>query len=227
MISTDTKTPHRFTPPWHKPAEGEAAPDAPVYLIRAGNVIERGLLEAELAGEYRAGPVYDFELLAAFAEGVTALLDDAGEAEQLVSLAEADALKQEIAGEERSALADARNLLAEHWPNYRALTARLARRNQLAGVLAFRRFCVGWENVEAEFARGVDGLVTMDAIGALDPLDLKVAGLFAFDLLYAGGQEKNSSRPSKSDAAPRTSPSAAPSREGGKSPAKGGRKTRS
>ena len=57
MISLSTSAPVRWSPPWREGAAG-----APVYLIRAGSVIEREMLEAELAGEHRAGKVFDFHV---------------------------------------------------------------------------------------------------------------------------------------------------------------------
>lgn len=226
MIVT-SKAPIRFVPPWLRPQDGPAPADAPTYLIRAGDVIERGMLEAELAGEHRAGPVYDFQLLAAFAGGIAALMPDDPDAERLIDLQRAEASGQKLPDDDARALVRARDVLTEHWPEYRALAAQIARRDQLAGILAFRRFCVGWENVPGTYARGADGLVTMDALAAVDPVELRVAGLHAFELLYAGGQEKNSSPPSKSGGDHRTSPSDEPSPAAGGSRSKTGRKTRS
>jgi len=218
MLST--KDAQRHTPSW---LSGEKAP---VYLIRPGSVIERSLVEAELAGEYQAGRVFAFELLEAFQKGVRALLPDDPEADQLVSLAAAEAGGETLSAEEARQVADARVALGEHWPDYRALNARIARRKEIAPVLALRRFCVGWENVEVPFARGPDGLVTLDALARLDPLEMLSAGNHAYGLLFPGELEGNSPPPSQSDDGPTTSTSDAPSPAAGKSKARSGRKTR-
>jgi hypothetical protein len=226
MIAIST-APIRFIPPWYEAED----PQAPVFHIRAGSVTERALLEAELSGEYRAAMVYDFQLASAFAEGISALLADDPGRDELIALSISAAAGDDLAPIEALRVAQARAILADHWPAYRSLLAQLARRSQLLPLIALRRFCTGWENVTNDdhpvpFMRGADGLVTSDAAGALPHLVLKVAGHRAYELLYAGAQSKNSDAPSKSgDAAP-TSPLARP-KKGGRSRAITGRKTRS
>lgn len=238
MILTSTTEKVRFTPAAHADKPGP-----PVYLLRAGSVIERGQLEAELAGPYRAGRVYGYELRAAIQSGVATLLaGDAGqdrmfelvarEEEAMTAAAEAIAAGQTPAettlnADEQRALAEMRRILAEHWPEYRELVAQLERRRELAPVLAFRRFCAGWENVGTTFARGPDGLVSDTALRGLSEFDIIAAGNYAYGLLYAGGQEGNSVPPYASASGPATSSSDALSPAAdGTSPAKGGRRTR-
>jgi hypothetical protein len=126
---------------------------------------------------------------------------------------------------ERQQLIDARAVLSEHWPEYRELRAQAARREALIPLLAFRRFCTGWENVAEPFERGPDGLVSLAAIGKLPALELRTVGTFAYRLLSPAGELGNFARPSSSDSGPATSSSDAPSPVAGKSPAKGGKKT--
>lgn len=229
MIATST-APVRFVPSWFDADD----PASPVFYLRAGSVIERGLLEAELSGEYRAAPVYDFQLAGAFADGIAALLADDPGRDTLIALAASEAALKEgetLDATERQMLAQARAILAEHWPAYRSLLAQLARRRQLLPLVALRRFCAGWENVTNDdrpvaFARGLDGLVSLDAAGALPELVMKVVGAYAYDLLYPGAHLKNSAAPAKSAAARRTSRSGAASQGAGKSRAKNTRKTR-
>jgi hypothetical protein len=195
MIGTSTKEPIPFTPSW---LEGQQ--DAPVYLLRHGSVIERGLMEAELSGEHRAGPVHSYELRAAFLEGVRSLLDDDPDLDRIIEIEqiEADLVSDAAEGNEPKSLSDsdaqilagAREVLSEYRPAYRSLQARMQRRAQIAPIVAMKRFCVGWENTGIAFARGKDGRVTDDALAAIDPLQLRVAGARAFSLQY-GGQEKN------------------------------------
>lgn len=215
MIPTTTDA-VRFVLPMFEPDDDKA----PAFFLRAGNVNERQALEAELAGDYRAGRVYDFELAACFAEGVAELMADDPGRDALLSLAEAEdnlAEGERLPAAERQMLAKAREILAEHWPEYRSLMAQANRRRQFKPLVAFRRFCVGWENVQqasnaklpAVHAAGPDKLVTLFATAQIKPLWLTIAGNRAYDLLYPTDQEKNSDAPSKSDEGPATSNSGA------------------
>jgi hypothetical protein len=190
MILLDTKTPLRWTPPWR---ENDA--DAPVYLIRAGSVIEREQVEAELAGEHRAGRVYAFQIQAAFSKGVDTLLaDDEAGAARLKEVVGAEAgLKdgETLPEDEAAMLAAARDVLAEHYPPYRALLAQEQRREAMAPIVAFRRFVVGWENVAAVYARGPDGLVKLTSLEGVDAFEMRLAGRTAYGLLYGGGAAGN------------------------------------
>lgn len=217
MIVTSTSQPVPFTPPWRETDE-----NPPRYFFRAGDVIARGLFEAELAGEYRAGIVYDFQLLAEFRAGIDHLLADHDDRGVLIDLAQAEADGEALTAADLSRLVRARELLAEHWPAFAALQARAERRAALAPVLAFRRFCIGWENLDEAFARGADGLVDAKAMRAVPPLDLQTAGSFAYGLLYGGTQRGNSSAPAKSEGGRRTSRSGAKSRAAGSSPESAG-----
>lgn len=222
MISLSTREPQRFTPLWR---QSEAEP--PVFLLRAGSVIERATLEAELAGQYQAGRVFAFELLQAFADGVNHLLAGDEGRHEVLALAQSEAGGETLAPAEAQMLAEVRDVLAEHWPAYRALRTRMERRREIAPILAFRRFCVGVENVGIAFARGADGLVKLDVVGAIDPLELMAAGNASYAALYAGDQSGNSPRPSKSVEGQTISNSGAASSGDGTSPAGGGRKARS
>lgn len=215
MISTTT-APVRFVPPMFDADD----PASPVFFLRPGNVNERQSLEAELAGDYRAGRVYDFELAACFAEGVAELMAGDPGRDALLSLIDAEANLapgERLPAAERQMLAQAREILSEHWPEYRALMARANRRAQFRPLVAFRRFCVGWENVPraddaaalAVHAVGIDRLVTLEAVAQVTPLWLQLAGIRAYDLLYPEEQEKNSGAPSKSDDGHETSSSGA------------------
>lgn len=218
MLST--KNAERFIPEWLK-----GQPGAPVYLLRRGDVLERASLEAELTGEYQAGRVFSFELLEAFTGGVKALADP-DDHERLIALAHAEAGgADDLALDEKQLLADAKAELARYWPAFRDLTARMNRRREFAPLLAFRRFCVGWENVSAPFSRGHDGLVAPEALIRLDPLELASAGHQAYGYLYPGDQEGNSEQPSPSDESPLPSTSDAPPPAAGTSTGSGGKKT--
>ena len=197
MILTSTTEAARYTPP---PLQAE--PDAPVVLLRAGSIIERGQMEAELAGQYQAGRVLGYELRIAIREGVIALLGDDPELDHLLGLidVEAEGNADTLADADKRLLAEVRKTLAEHWPDYRDLVAQLERRREIAPIVAFRRFCTGWENVDAEFKRGRDGLVEEGCLRGLDVFTLRFTGNQAYALQYAADQEGNSSRAAPSAA---------------------------
>jgi len=223
MISTSITTTEPFTPPWLK----DKTP-LPVFHLRAGSVIERGQMEAELAGEHRAGRVFDFELRQAATEGVSALLADDPDLDQVLGLLAAEGEAEEdgapkLSDADRRQLAQVREILAEHWAPYRSLVGRAERRREIAPIVALRRFCTGWDNCKSDtgkpvaFRRGPDGQVTSAALGELSQLEMMVAGNRAFSLQYGWGQEGNSERPSPSDDGQQTSGSGSTSTADGKS----------
>lgn len=221
-----SKTPIPYVPELFGATDSEA----PTFLIRPGDAIERAQLEAELAGECRAGLVYEGELHRAFTEGVTTLMQGDDGLEELLALAAAEAALGEgevLPATDRQILARAREVLAEHWPEYGLLLAQQKRRAVMLPLFAFRRFVVGWENIpEARpFAAGLDKLVTLDATGSIPSGLLTLAGFHAYKMLRAGTQLKNSVPPLKSGGTQETSISGARSRRGGASPTRKGRTT--
>lgn len=242
MILTTTTAAVPFTPDWLA-----GKPDAPVFLLRAGSLIERGQMEAELAGEHRAGPVFYFEVHAAIQADINLLLADdpeRGRALELVELErvyETDKAEALAAGREppadplsaidRQQLVEIRRILAEHGPEYREVIARGERRRQIAPLVAFRKFCIGWTLTDGDgkpipFERAADGQVADGALRRLDPLLLIAAGNRAFALQYGSGEEKNSAPPSASGEAPKASGRGGGSKAGGRSTGTAGRKTR-
>lgn len=177
-----------FTPPW---LEGQA--DAPKFLLRVGDVIERGLMEAELAGVYRAGSVNAFELEEAIRQGVATLLADDEDLDAALALIDAEAQGEAdtLTEQERQTLAGIRNVLADHWPPYRDLLAQAERRRSVAPLVAFRRYCTGLNMPGVTYERGKDDLVANSTMAAIDPFVLAVVGSRAFSMQYAGSQEKN------------------------------------
>lgn len=219
MLST--KLAERFTPEWLKGQQGAA-----VYLMLPGSVIDRASLEAELTGEYQAGRVFSFELLEAFTAGVKALADEEDQA-HLIALAHAEAGgADDLDADDKQLLDDAKAELARYWPAFRDLNHRMQRRREFAPLLAFRRFCVGWENVDVPFSRGRDGMVDAEALKRIDPLEMASAGHFAYGLLYPSDQEGNSAQPSPSDESPAPSTSDAQQAAAGTSTESDGKKTR-
>lgn len=222
MVTLST-APQAFIPAWTRGTETERR-----YFMRPGDVIERANFEAELAGEHRAGRVFGFELKDAFVSGVTALLADRpDDAAALIALADAEAAGDPIPPDEMALLEGAREQLEQHWPAYRAVNARAERRRSLLPIVAFQRFCAGWDGpglpaYEAERFGGV----TRAAMAQLPAEELAAAGVFAYSLLYIGGQEKNSAPPLQSDNGPETSISDNATADGS-SAAKDGTKTRS
>ena len=233
MILTSTTEAKPFTPAWHCGADGEPNPSAPSFMLRAGSVIERGQMEAELAGPCRAGRVYDFELRGAMRAGVSELLADDPELDRVVTIIDAEQADGELALSEDDGrlFAEIRKVLSEHYQPYADFVARLERRRELRPIVALRRFCVGWENVLSDaghpvtFARGRDGMVSDAALGAVQPLEVVAAGNQAYQLQFGAGQEGNSLPLSPSDDSQKASTSGSTSTAAGKSPAKRGRKT--
>lgn len=226
-MSILSKTPVRFPIPWDA---------GTVFWLKQGDVIARAEFEAELSGEHRAGQVLPFQINDELAAGVAALLPDDPEAVMRVRtlcLTEMQATENEpMPAEDEAALAELRDLVEQHWPGYRRLIAQQARREQITPVVALRWFCTGWEGVTdseehpVDYARGPDGRVSLDALGAIDPFTLRAAGLQAYRMQYGGGREKNSAPRSNAEEGQPTSLSGATSPKAGKSAVRSGRKTR-
>lgn len=232
MISLADTEP--FTPQWR-----EKEQNPPRYFIHVGDVLARGQLEALLSGKYRAGRVFGFQMVEAFTQGVAKLMEGDPDKDRLIELAQAEGAGEIVADDERQLLIRARDVLTQYWPEYASLLEQADRRRELAPILAFRQFVVGWENVHTvrkgpdgkpvpvEHKRGIDGLIPLDVLGRIDPLEMMAVGHHTYDLLYGGGEERNFPQPSKSDAAPQTSSSDDLSKAAaGKSAANGGKKTR-
>lgn len=196
MIATDTTTGHPYTPSWMKDAD-----KPPRYFFRAAGVVERAQMEAELSGEYAAGRVYPFELIAAFRSGLQALLADDPGLDTLIELVETEATGTPLSDDDRQALVQARSVLVRHWPEYRELVAQQDRRKEIAPIVVFRRFCIGWENVETPFARGKDKQIPEGVLAKIDPMEMVGAGNFGYGLLYGAVDDRTFPQPSQSDAA--------------------------
>jgi hypothetical protein len=225
LISTKESTP--FTPPWELNGDGSPKPGASVFYLRAGSMIERGQMEAELSGIHRAGIVYGFETLAAIRSGLLTLLEGDPQLDRALGLVDAEA-QGEVAGlsdDDTQMLVELRKILAEHWPDYRDLLAQSERRRQIAPLVALRRFCTGIEADDVTFALGRDGQVSDATLAPIDPMVLAVAGARAFNLQYPSSAEGNSQRPSKSDEGQQTSNSGGASKAVGSSRGGLGKKT--
>lgn len=215
-LMTTTTAAQRFVPQWRRDD-----PDAPAFLLRAGSVIERESLEAELAGEHRAGRVWPYELANVLCDAFRAIGgEDVG---LLVGLVEREQSAALMGGEklddtDQATLDGARQVAIEYWPDYAALVAQMQRRELLLPILAFRRFCVGWENVKGTFKRGLGGVVDDSALKSVDPLHMRAAGIEAYNLLYLDpSAEKNSAAPLPSSDSPPISGSGEPLATGGTS----------
>lgn len=207
-----------FTPKW---LEGQ--PDAPAYHLRAGTVMERELMEAELAGEYQAGSVWQPELRDAICSGFAALGGD--DAESLLALAEAHFAGAIEEAAQQSVFDEALAVLALHWPDYRRLVAQSERREAIIRLVAFSRFCCGWDNVRdangalVEFKRGADGRVADAALARVPRFEMQAAGAAAYRLQFPElSAEKNSAPPSPSADGPEISTADAPTGADGSSP---------
>lgn len=208
MIRT-SKKPFPFPLPWNKDH---------VFMIRAGDVIERGEVEAELA-EHGAGSVYSFQLNEAFTAGVVALLGDAESAEPILNALAAETDSQELSAEDRAGLDASREAVRKAWPAYRALLRQDALRSQLSPTIAFQRFVTGWEGEGLPaFRKGPDGLPPLELLAELDPMTVRVVGMNCYRLLFTGGEEGNSAPPLQSDKSQAPSQSDKPARAGSSRP---------
>lgn len=224
-LMASTTAPTRFVPQWRRDD-----PNAPAFLLRAGSVIERETLEAELAGEHRAGRVWPYELANVLCEAFRAIGgDDVGLLIGLVEREQAAALGggEKLDDADQATLDGARQVAIEYWPDYAALVAQMQRRELLLPILAFRRFCIGWENVGAPFSRGLGGMVADTALKSVDPLHMRAAGIEAYNLLYLDpSAEKNSEAPLPSSDSPPISGSGDVSATDGTSDPTDGKRTR-
>lgn len=214
MILTSTTATVPFKAPWR-----EDDPEAPVFTLRAGSVLERAQMEAEIAGPHRAGLVYGYEVLAVARRGVAALLaDDPEHLEKVQSLldAEAEGGADALPDEDKQIMREVRKILSEHWPEYRDLDAQIERRRNIAPIIALKRFCTNIEGPGITFASGRDGVADA-TLAALNPMEMMIAGNRAFALQYPSADaEKNSEPGSSSDDAPKSSGSPGKSKAAGK-----------
>lgn len=221
MILTSTTEEIEFVPPWR---ENDIA--APKFKLRAASVIERGQMEAEVAGTYQAASVMPWDLRAACVDGVNALLDGDPAQHQVLALIEAEAAGdgEPLAGDELRLIEEVRKVLAEHWPPYRDLIAQMERRRALLPIVALRRFCTGIEAKGVTFSRDRTGQVSEATLAQLDPLEMTMAGSRAYALAYGADAEKNLPPPSLSGDGPATSVSDATSKVAGRSARRSGKK---
>ncbi len=185
MVSTTTK-PSAWPLPWNKDVK---------FSIRAGDVIERDMFEAELAG-LDADRVYDFQLTEAFLAGVEVLLDghpeDIARIREAVAATDALAENEQLPASERALLEGARQAVKTAWPPYRTLLAQADRRNKLLSTLAFRNFVTGWEGKDLPaYEKDIEGKVTLAAMKAIPPPILRIVGQRAYVLLWATGELGN------------------------------------
>lgn len=228
-ILTSTAETVEFTVPWRV-----SDPTAPKFRFRAGSVIERGQMEAELSGVHNAGRVAGFELRQATRKGVQTLFANDPDLDRLLAIVEAEGEGEPngLSEEDQLLVPELHKLLNEHWPEYRDLIARANRRREIAPIVALKRFCVGIEGIgngdkPIVFARGRDGTVAESTLVSLDSMEMLVAGNRCYALQYGIGEEaeKNSELPPASAGGPEISPSASTSKGGGKSTATAGKKT--
>ena len=227
MIGTQTGKSTPYVPPWMRDRK-----NPPTFQLRTVSTLERDAFEAELEGVHNAGAVYDVVVRDITMAGIRALAgaDDQGRLTDLVDQEATLDRGEELAPEEAALLRGMREVLAQHWPEYRTVQAQISRRNKLLPTLAFMTFCTGWENVTGNdgkpliFATNLLGQIDEDALRKVPHIMLHVTGMEAYAMQYGSGEAKNSGPPSKSSGVPKTSTSGGGSTKGGKSPAKSGKK---
>lgn len=228
MIGTQTGKSTPYVPPWMRDRKSP-----PTFQLRTVSTLERDAFEAELEGVHNAGAVYDVVVRDITMAGVRALAsaDDQGRLIDLLDQEAALDKGEELAPEEAALLRGMREVLAQHWPEYRTVQAQISRRNKLLPTLAFMTFCTGWENVTGNdgkplaFSTNQLGQIDEDALRKVPHIMLHVTGMEAYAMQYGSGEAKNSEPPSKSSGTPKTSTSGGGSTRDGKSPVKSGKKT--
>lgn len=216
MIRTTT-APRPWPLPW---GDGKTH-----FMLRAGDVIERGEFEAGLA-EMDAGQVWDWQLEEVFHQGVMALLpDNPEEVERIREISTAINCGEKVSREDQALIDSAKEAVRRAWPAYRSLLAQAARRNELIPTLAFQWFVSGWEGPNLpEHRTGIDGRLDISVMKAITPMVVRLAGTAAYQLLYATNAEDFFARPLPPAKSPKPSTKRA-SRKGGSSAARSGRKT--
>jgi len=174
-------------------APGAAGVD---FLARPGTVMDRDLLEAELAGpRFNAGRVFDFQLIDALEDALDAWkpADDPDRAPLAELLHLARHAPADLSDSQRQLLAGFEETAREHWHAFAALANRRARREILMPALAVSWFLTGWEGIEQPFETGVDGRPTDRTLAAIPSTVRLWLGLEILKLLYLGPDEGKAS----------------------------------
>lgn len=211
----------RFTVP------GDTRSPPPVYLIKPASLFDRAHYRGDLDAAGLRLPGEDELLNEARAAAAELGGGDASMFQALIDQAQAGEIEpNSAAAKQWQRFAQS---LLDHWPPYRELIAARSKWMTLAPLYAARRFLRGWENVDAEFRLGADGLVPEAVLEALPDEDISMIGLRAIALLRPdGGEEKNSASPPMSARARPASPAgaAASAAKASSSRARSSKKTR-
>ena len=174
-----------FTPKWL--VNEEEPGKQPRFFLTLATIIDRDQFDAELDGVYRAAEVPNFQLRDIAIEGLNALLGD--DAPDLVGLVLAQYGGEVLPADEMAKLKAAFDILAQHWPEYRAAREQEARRNRALPTLAFIRWCEGWENLTDKDGKPVEyarekGTIPDDLLRRVNPLIMRSVGLEAYRVQY-------------------------------------------
>lgn len=228
MIGTQTGKSTPYVPAWLRDRK-----EPPTFQLRTASTLERDAFEAELEGVHNAGAVYDVVVREITMAGVRALAEEDDQGRLIDLLDQEAALKkgEEMSPEETALLRGLREVLSQHWPEYRVVQAQISRRNKLLPTLAFMTFCNGWDNVTGNdgeplnFATNALGQIDEDVLRKVPHIMLHVTGMEAYAMQYGSGEAKNSGPLSKSSGNHKTSTLGGGSTKGGKLPEKSGKKT--
>lgn len=211
MILAFPNKPVWFTPPWLRDQ-----PNPPAFALRAGSIIDRDMFEARLDGEFGARVIYDFQEKAIIKEGIAALAPE-GDRDELIALVEthySSDPESQLSDVERARFQEVLDIMAQHWPDYRACRTQAARRENILPTLAFMTFCVDWRNVQSvrtgeivPFAKNAQGEIEPELLIEIPGLMLKAAGQEAYRMLWGQAERKNSVPPLKSPPDPAISSS--------------------
>ena len=219
MIVASANTSIPFTPVWLRTRK-----DPPAFHLRGGSLLDRTAFEARLDGEFRAGEIYGFVLREIRIDGIRNLCSEDDAARLIDLINQADTPSEDggetLTAEEKALVKGADDILAQHWPEYRAASEQIARRNAMLPTLAFCTFCTGWDNLADDagpipFARTALGEIAQESLVRVPHIMLHSAGVEAYRMLYGRGEEKNCAPPSKSSSPRKTSNSGGTSKKAG------------
>ncbi|MBN8843254.1 MAG: hypothetical protein J0H88_08395 [Sphingomonadales bacterium] len=197
MVSIST-APRSWRPEW-------MLENVPEFTWRVPTVIERELFEGSMA-EHNALAAFPWAIDAQFRAGLEALLpDDPEKVENLADMRDrVSSGTSSLTAKEMALYDEAVEAVREYWPGYRQIIAQASRRESLLPTMAFRKFVTGWDGVTfkgepVSFSRGIDGMVTDDALACVEPTIIRALGLKIYSAMYDRSAEKNSEPPLPSE----------------------------
>jgi hypothetical protein len=180
----------------------------PVFWLRSGSFAERCQYTADLS-EHGAGDPHSYQFDEAFKDGLLDRLPDNDDQPENASY-RAEILDhlqvfrsgQELDEKTLKFLNDAWTQITSSWGPLARLVRQRDLRAELLPAFALKYYCVKFENMkdrngqDIAFEKDEDGRLSDSILMKLSNVDLESAGIFANNLQFGGGVEKNSESPS-------------------------------